>query len=216
MFVKLLQPFMGQEAGKVIDVSDSDAKALFDQKLAAAAGDDVLSPVVAKAMETAMNRVSDSVNTLVESTLKKFQEAQNLSQKSKAPILFGESGKGDPKHCFGDWLHHAIKAICGKGSEPMKAAEHLEKNYGQSKYQAKAAMGESSGTIGGYTVPIEFADEIQGLISETTFFRQRAFVQPMASSSLQIPYLDITTSAEGAGVSAFFRRHAGRVDGRSF
>ena len=203
MFVKLLQPFMGQEAGKVIDVSDADAKALFDQKLAGAAGDDVLSPVVAKAMETAMNRVSDSVNVLVESTLKKFQEAQHLSQKSKAPVLFGENGKGDPHHCFGDWLHHAIKAICGKGSEPMKAADHLEKNYGQGKYQAKAAMGESSGTIGGYTVPIEFADEIHGLIAETTFFRQRAFVQPMASSSLQIPYLDITT-AQSAGVSAFF------------
>src|SRR5580704_16110300 len=166
MLIKLTQPFLGQEAGKVIDVSDTDAKALFDQKLASPAGDDALSPVVAKAMETAMNRVSDSVNLLVESTLKKFQEAQVKSQKSAAPILFGESGRGDPKHCFGDWLHHAITAICGKGSEPMKAAEHLEKNYGQMKYQAKAAMAETSGTIGGYTVPIEFADHIQGLIAE--------------------------------------------------
>ena len=34
MLVKLVQPFAGQEAGKVIDVSDSDAKAsLFDRKL---------------------------------------------------------------------------------------------------------------------------------------------------------------------------------------
>ncbi len=203
MLIKLLQPFLGQEAGKVIDVSDTDAKALFDQKLANPAGDDVLSPVVAKAMETAMNRVSDSVNLLVESTLKKFQEAQAKSQKSAAPAIFGESGKGDPNHCFGDWLHHAIKAICGKGGEPTKAADYLEKHYGQAKYQAKAAMGENSGTIGGYTVPVEFADQIQGLISESTFFRQRAFVQPMTSSSLQIPYLDITT-AQSAGVSAFF------------
>ena len=203
MLVKLLQPFLGQEAGKVIDVSDTDAKALFEQKLANPAGDDALSPVVAKAMETAMNRVSDSVNLLVESTLKKFQEAQAKSQKSAAPAIFGEGGKGDPNHCFGDWLHHAIKAICGKGGEPTKAADYLEKNYGQAKYQAKAAMGENAGTIGGYTVPIEFADQIQGLISESTFFRQRAFVQPMTSSSLQIPYLDITT-AQSAGVSAFF------------
>jgi HK97 family phage major capsid protein len=203
MLIKLVQPFMSQEAGKVIDVSDSDAKALFDQKLAAPAGDDALSPVVAKAMETAMNRVSDSVNLLVESTLRKFQEAQAKSQKSSVPVLFGEGGAGDPGHCFGDWLHHAITAICGKGSEPIKAAEHLEKHYGQSRYQAKAAMATSSGTVGGYTVPIEFAAQIQGLIAESTFFRQRAFVQPMASGSLQIPYLDITT-AQSAGTSAFF------------
>lgn len=202
MFVKLLQPFMGQEAGKVIDVGDTDAKALFDQKLAAPAGEDVLSPVVAKAMETAMKRVSDSVNLLVESTLKKFQEAQQLSQKKSAPILFGEDGKGDPNHCFGDWLHHAIKAICGKGSEPLKAAEHLEKNYGQAGINQKAAMATTSGTIGGYTVPVEFADQIHGLIMEETFFRQRAFVQPMHAMSVQIPYLDITTG-QGAGATAF-------------
>jgi HK97 family phage major capsid protein len=202
MFVKLLQPFMGQDAGKVIDVSEADAKALFDQKLATAAGDDVLSPVVAKAMETAMNRVSDSVNLLVETTLKKFQEAQQQTQKKSAPILFGEEGKGDPNHCFGDWLHHAIKAICGKGSEPMKAAEHLEKNYGQNAINTKAAMATTSGTIGGYTVPVEFADHIHGLIMEETFFRQRAFVQPMGASSIQIPYLDITT-AQSAGATAF-------------
>ncbi|CAN5133624.1 hypothetical protein BH10PLA2_BH10PLA2_34220 [soil metagenome] len=202
MFVKLLQPFMGQEAGKVIDVSDADAKALFDQKLAAPAGDDVLSPVVAKAMETAMNRVSDSVNLLVETTLKKFQEAQQQTQKKSAPLLFGEEGKGNPNHCFGDWLHHAIKAICGKGSEPMKAAEHLEKHYGQNGINAKAAMATTSGTIGGYTVPVEFADHIHGLIMEETFFRARAFVQPMSSSSMQIPYLDITTN-QGTGATAF-------------
>ncbi len=203
MLVKLIQPFLNQEAGKMIDVSESDAKALIDQKLAAPAGEDALSPVIAKAMETAMNRVSDSIGVLVESTLKKFQQAQTQSQKSVAPILFGAEGKGDPNHCFGDWLHHAITAICGKGSEPIKAADHLEKNYGQSRFQAKAAMAGSSGTVGGYTVPVEFADQIHGLMAESTFFRQRAFVQPMSSSSLQIPYLDITTP-QSAGTSAFF------------
>src|SRR5262249_61533685 len=46
-------------------------------------------------------------------------------------------------------------------------------------------------------------DTIQAMMAEDTFIRPRAFVQPMTSATLQIPYLDITT-AQAAGVSAFF------------
>jgi HK97 family phage major capsid protein len=40
-------------------------------------------------------------------------------------------------------------------------------------------------------------------MAEDTFIRPRAFVQPMTSATMQIPFLDITT-AQAAGVSAFF------------
>src|SRR5947209_17719508 len=40
-------------------------------------------------------------------------------------------------------------------------------------------------------------------MAEDTFVRPRAFVQPMTSAVMQIPYLDVTT-AQTAGVSAFF------------
>src|SRR5262249_34693450 len=40
-------------------------------------------------------------------------------------------------------------------------------------------------------------------VAENTFIRPRAFVQPMASATLQFPFLDITT-VQSAGVSPFF------------
>jgi HK97 family phage major capsid protein len=67
----------------------------------------------------------------------------------------------------------------------------------------KAALGEASGVTGGYTVPPQFAEKIMAIMAEDTFIRPRAFVQPVTSASIQIPYLDITT-AQAAGVSPFF------------
>ena len=40
-------------------------------------------------------------------------------------------------------------------------------------------------------------------MAEDTFIRPRAFVQPMNSAVMQIPYLDVTTP-QPAGVSSFF------------
>src|SRR5262249_56197064 len=45
--------------------------------------------------------------------------------------------------------------------------------------------------------------QLLAIVSENTFIRPRAFVQPMASATLQFPYLDITT-VQSAGVSPFF------------
>jgi HK97 family phage major capsid protein len=70
-------------------------------------------------------------------------------------------------------------------------------------WQTKAALGESSGVTGGYTVPPEFYQQLMTLIAENSFIRPRAFVLPMASATLQLPYLDVTT-VQSAGVSPFF------------
>src|SRR5262245_24671317 len=202
MLVKLKTAFMGSEAGKVLDVPEPEGKLLCDKGIADAAGDDVLSPVVTKAMETAMAKVTESINAVIDQTLKQFQAAQEQARKVAKPILFGDAGDGDPKKNFGDWLTHAIKAISGKPKEAREAEEYLEKTYQQGQYQAKAALGESSGTIGGYTVPTQFYDQIQTLMFEETFFRARAFTIPLTSAVAQLPYLDVTT-AQSAGVTAF-------------
>src|SRR5262249_44177675 len=67
----------------------------------------------------------------------------------------------------------------------------------------KAAMAESSGIAGGYTVPPDFYNQLLAIVAENTFIRPRAWVQPMGSATLQFPFLDITT-AQSAGVSPFF------------
>jgi HK97 family phage major capsid protein len=81
---------------------------------------------------------------------------------------------------------------------------YLEKEYGSSfSPWQKAAMGEASGVAGGYIVPPEFYHQLLAIASEESTFRQFAFVQPMASATLQFPYLDLTT-VQSAGVSPFF------------
>ena len=203
MLIRLKQDFLGSAAGKVLDVSEADARTLSERGIGDPAGDDALSPVLARAMEAAMTRVSDSVGQIIDTTLKRFAEAQEQARRHAVPALFGDGGQGDPKKNFGDWLRHAIIACTGKGKDAANAADYLEKNYKQLDYQAKAALGESSGVTGGYTVPTQFAEQIQQLMAEDTFIRPRAFVQPMSSAVMQIPYLDVTT-AQTAGVSAFF------------
>jgi HK97 family phage major capsid protein len=203
MLVRLKQDFIGSSAGKVLDVSDADARTLLERGIADPAGDEALSPVIAKAMEAAMTKVSESVGQIIDTTLKRFQEAQEQARRNSVPAIFGTQGEGDPKRNFGDWLRHAITATTGKPHDAMQAADYLEKTYKQSSYQQKAAMGETSGVTGGYTVPTQFAEQIQLLMAEDTFVRPRAFVQPVTSAVMQIPYLDVTT-AQAAGVSAFF------------
>ena len=202
MLVRLKQDFIGSAAGKVLDVSETDARTLLERGIADPAGDEALSPVITKAMEAAMTKVSDSVGQIIDTTLKRFQEAQEQGRRNSVPAIFGERD-GDPKRNFGDWLRHAITATTGKPHDAMQAADYLEKNYKQSSYQQKAALGESSGAAGGYTVPTQFAEQIQLLMAEDTFIRPRAFVQPVTSAVMQIPYLDVT-SAQAGGVSAFF------------
>jgi HK97 family phage major capsid protein len=111
-------------------------------------------------------------------------------------LLFGENGEGDPKgKSFGDWLLGVARNDRG----------YLEKHYGSrfNEWSQKAALGESSGAAGGYTVPPEFYQGLMQIVAENTFIRPRAFVMPMAGATLQIPYLDITTT-QSAGVSPFF------------
>jgi hypothetical protein len=52
----------------------------------------------------------------------------------------------------------------------------------------KAALGESSRVTGGYIVPPDFYNALLSLAAEENTFRQRAFVQPMASATLQFPW----------------------------
>jgi HK97 family phage major capsid protein len=200
MLIKLKQSFLGSAAGKVMDVAEEEARTLCEKGIADPTGDDALTPVITKAADALMAKVNDSVGVIVDATLKRFADAQSQARRVGAPVIFGDGEQGDTKKNFGDWLRHAITACTGKGKEAFNAADYLEKEYKQSGYQAKAALAESSGTVGGYTVPTQFSEQIQQLMAEDTFIRPRAFVQPMSSAVMQIPYLDVTTAQPaGAG-----------------
>jgi len=187
VFVQLRKEFLGNPPGKRIDVAAEHGQLLIQRGVAEAVGDDPLGPVIAKSIEQMTARLSEGINA----ALQQFADAQSQARRNQQPILFGAGPAGDARKCFGDWLLHVAR-----NDEP-----YLEKTYGT--VRTKAAMADNSGSTGGYLVPTEFYQGIMAVVAEQTFFRKRAFVQPMASATLQFPYLDITT-VQPAGTSAFF------------
>jgi HK97 family phage major capsid protein len=195
MFVELLKDFLGKKAGERIHVADAEAGQLIQAGIAKPVTDDPITPLVTQALESALGGFTRGLDAIITQTLKQFADAQQQARKHAVPTIFGPGQEGDPRKSFGDWL-----LACARGD-----GKYLEKHYGSNfvAWQTKAALGESSGATGGYTVPPEFFEEIMTIVAEMAFIRPRAFVVPMASASLQIPYLDITTT-QSAGVSPFF------------
>ncbi len=78
----------------------------------------------------------------------------------------------------------------------------------------KAALAESSGITGGYTIPPMFSDTLLKLALEAEIIEPRASKKPLTARSLLLPSLDVTT-AYGAGkapalggVTVFFEQEA--------
>ena len=157
--------------------------------------EDPISPAVQRALDGAVDRYSQSLDGALNQALKAIAEAQGQARKHAVPALFGPGGEGEPKKSFGDWA----LAVA------LNDRHYLEKHYQShfNEWRTKAALAEASGVTGGYTVPTEFYQQLMVLMAEESFIRPRAFVQPMGSATLQIPYLDVTT-AQSAGVSPFF------------
>jgi HK97 family phage major capsid protein len=196
MFIQLLKDFLGKKAGERLSVDDAEGQGLIASGVAAAVKDGALDDLLDRELTGLRDRIGRSMDAAVTSALHKFAGAQRLARKHAVPALFGEDGDGDPQgKSFGDWLLGVAR----------NDRAYLEKHYGSrfNEWSQKAALGESSGAAGGYTVPPEFYQGLMQIVAENTFIRPRAFVMPMAGATLQIPYLDITT-AQSAGVSPFF------------
>jgi HK97 family phage major capsid protein len=183
MFVQLRKEFLGNPPGKRIDVTDEHGQLLVQRGIADPLTEDPVAPLVNRTVEQMTARMSEGVNA----ALKQFAASRDRN----APALFGGDVPANPRKSFGDWLLHVAR-----NDEP-----YLEKVY--QTIRTKAAMAEGSGTTGGYVVPPEFYQGLMQVVAEQTFFRKRAFVQPMAGATLMFPYLDITT-VQASGVSPFF------------
>jgi HK97 family phage major capsid protein len=195
MFIQLKQKYFGKEPGERVDVDPAHAQALIAQGVAEAVAGDPLGELIAKSTEKMLAGLTASLDQAVSTALKQYQQAAAQARKHAVPAIFGDGEGGDPKKNFGDW---ALAVARGD-------RHYLEKHYGSTfvAWQTKAALAEASGVTGGYTVPPEFYQQLLTIMAENTFIRPRAFVQPMGSATLQIPYLDITT-VQSAGVSPFF------------
>ena len=151
---------------------------------------------MAKAVETSVAALTKKLDTVITATLKQFADAQPRSRKHAVPAIFGAGRRAATRSkSFGDFC------LAVRPQRPQATS----KSTTAATFNAwqKAALGESSGVTGGYTVPPEFYQQLLTIVAEQTTFRQRAFVQPMARATLQFPYLDVTT-VQSAGVSPFF------------
>jgi HK97 family phage major capsid protein len=198
MFVQLTKDFLGRKAGERIDLLEADAQSFLARGLATPVTDDLISPLIGKALDGVFTRFTQSLDSAINTSLRAFADAQSLARKHAVPLIFGEGQAGDPRHNFGDFCLAIIR----------KDYARLENEYGscavdERGVKIKAALAESSGTTGGYTVPPDFYNQLLAIVAENTFIRPRAFVQPMASATLQFPSLDVTT-VQSAGVSPFF------------
>jgi HK97 family phage major capsid protein len=195
MFVELLKPLLGKPAGERLHVAPEEGGQLVSAGVARAVADDPIAPLIARGLEGALAGFTRGLDTVIARTLEQFADAQRQARKHAVPAIFGPGGGGDPKKSFGDFCLAVARNDKG----------YLERHYGSvfQPWQTKAALGESSGAAGGYTVPPEFYRQLMTLVAEAAFVRPRAFVLPMAGATLQIPYLDITT-VQSAGVSPFF------------
>jgi HK97 family phage major capsid protein len=195
MWIELTKPFLGKAAGERLHVSAEEGQQLIATGHARPVSEDPLSPVIARGLESALAGFTRGLDGIIAQTLKQFADAQTQAKKHAVPAIFGQGAQGDPGKSFGDFLLAVAR----------NDKAYLEKHYGSvfNAWQTKAALGESSGVTGGYTVPPDFYTNLVQLVAEQTFVRPRAFVVPMASMTLQIPYLDVTT-VQSAGVSPFF------------
>jgi HK97 family phage major capsid protein len=97
----------------------------------------------------------------------------------------------NPARCLGDWLTRVRKG------------DHrgIKRYYPTSK---KTALAESSGTTGGYTVPVDLQETLIRDLSTGSLFRQYgAYVRPMRTATLELPVLDVVT-AQAAGTAPYF------------
>ena len=197
MFITLKKEWQGQQPGATIDIPEAAvAKILVSEGIAAEVSGDPYGGIIAKALDASVANLSKNLDAVIGTALKQFADAQGKSRKNGAPLIFGENSREDNRgKSFGDFCLAVAR----------KDAKYLEQHYDSTfnAWQTKAALGDASGQAGGYTVPPDFYMKLLSIMEESTFFRKRAFVQPMASATLQIPYLDVTT-VQSAGVSPFF------------
>lgn len=108
---------------------------------------------------------------------------------------------------FNEFLGN-LHSYVSHGPAAEKQARYLEQHgvnrmvVGKDGIVEKAALAESSGVTGGYTVPTMFSNQLLTLAIEDSIVAPRASKQPLTSRTLQVPSLDITT-VPTAGNSPF-------------
>ncbi len=159
---------------------------------------------IRKTIETLSKRTSpesSSGNPLLQSRNKAFSVDRNGGRTDLADIAVGRTKSLGSE--FGDFLNDValmsdpnrfhcnpevvMKRLTASGSKPV----------------TKAVMGESTGTLGGYTVPPQFVTDLIRVAAEDSFLRSLCRTIPMTTRNCFVPALDQSKSPPTGG-SAYF------------
>jgi HK97 family phage major capsid protein len=97
-----------------------------------------------------------------------------------------------------------LKAVAARDSVLLKALYNSDLVVPETKTAlGTGAAGSAGAGAGGYAIPQDFATNLRAVAAELAIMRPGAFVTPMNSPSLKIPYPD-TRIVQAAGTSPFF------------
>jgi HK97 family phage major capsid protein len=196
MFVQLTKELLGKPVGERIDVADPDANQLIRQGWAQPVDDDLLTPLITRAVQGSLD---DTIDRAMQSWLKK-QAATKPG--GKLPFVgLGDASIDDPragfKH-FGEFAL-AVRDACQPGKRADDRLALIAKTA--------SGMGEDVGADGGFLVPTQFIQQIlervyasQNLLSMTDSYT-------VASNSVCFPRNAETSRVAGArwgGVQAYW------------
>lgn len=136
----------------------------------------------------------DRISTMVNDRLKAFEDAPALKS---AGFVTPDGGEADPTvKNFVDFL----VAVQRKDEKRLKSVY----GTGWQDYSGGAikALGEQTGSAGGYAVPMTFETTISKLASLLAFFESLAYQVPMGGPIHKIPMLNQTDNATSSGVGA--------------
>ncbi len=196
MFIQLTKEFLGKPIGERIDVSEGDAEHLVQQGYAQPVRDDVLTPLVARALES-------NVDSVVERALRHFLQKHSAKGAKRLPFAgLGDSQDDDAragfKH-FGEFAL-AVRDACQPGK---RADERL-----QMMRKSPAGLNEAASADGGFLVPTEFTQKILERIYAPTSLLGMTDSYTVASNTIAFPRNAETSRANGSrwgGVRAYWR-----------
>jgi HK97 family phage major capsid protein len=97
-----------------------------------------------------------------------------------------------------------IKAVQRQDAGTLAHLYDADYTVGVTRGVTKAAMGENTGTAGGYLVPIEYTLKLMEVLTEDSFIYQRANVIPMKGVEVRAPYIDVETVPIATATSPVF------------
>jgi HK97 family phage major capsid protein len=194
MFVQLTKELLGKPVGERIDVADVDAEQLIRQGWATSVNDDVLTPMITRAVQS---NLDDAVERAMQTWLRQ------QTTPSRIPFSgLGNSVHDDPragfKH-FGDFAL-AVRDACQPGKRPDDRLALMTK--------AASGMGENTGADGGFLVPTEFVQRILQRVFSANNLLGMTDSYTVASNVIAFPRSAETSRANGSrwgGVRADWR-----------